>query len=64
MSTIKPKQKSWFSQYHLPLNSMENEVKPLVIIDKKVEPGLSRDEKVYFWWTFSTEKGKTILLNT
>ena len=34
------------------------------MIFKKMEPGPSRDEKVYFWWTFSTEVGKTVLLNT
>ena len=34
------------------------------MIDKKVEPGLSRAEKTYFWWTLSTEVGKTVLLNT
>ena len=34
------------------------------MIDKMVEPGLSRAEKKYFWWTFSTEVGKIILLNT
>ena len=31
-----------------PLNSIENEVKPPVMIDKEVEPGLTRDEKTYF----------------
>ena len=34
------------------------------MIDKKVEPGLSRAAKMYFWWTLSTEVGQTILLNT
>ena len=70
MSISKPKFKSclqkWekLSQYHLPLNFIENEVKPLVMIDKKVKPGLIRAEKTYFWWTFSTEVGETVLLNT
>ena len=34
------------------------------MIDKKVKPGLSRIEKKYFWWTFSTEVEKNVLLNT
>ena len=33
-------------QWYLPLNSIENEVKPLVI-DKKVEPGPTNEEKIY-----------------
>ena len=28
--------------------AVENELKPLVMIDKKVEPGLSRAEKKYY----------------
>ena len=34
------------------------------MIVKKVEPWLSRAEKMYFWRTSSTEVGKTVLLNT
>ena len=70
MSISKPKFKSclqkWekLSQQHLPLNLIENEVKLLVMIIKKVEPGISRAEKMYFWWTFSAEVGKAVLLNT
>ena len=53
MSISKPKFKSclqkWekLSQWHLPLNSIENEVKQLVMIDKEVEPGLTHYEKMY-----------------
>ena len=28
------------------------------MIDKEVEPGLTRDEKMYSWWIFSTEVGE------
>ena len=34
------------------------------MIDKEVEPGLTHDEKMYFWQIFSTEVRKTDLLNT
>ena len=34
------------------------------MIDKEVEPGPTRDEKMYSWWIFSTEVGRTLLLNT
>ena len=34
------------------------------MIDKKVEPGLSRAEKTFFCWTLSSEVAKTVLLNT
>ena len=69
MSISKPKFKSclqkWekLSQWHRPLNSIENEVKPPVMIDQEVELGPTRDEKMYFWWICSTEVGKNDLLN-
>ena len=34
------------------------------MIDKEVELGPTRDEKMYFWGIFSPEVRKTDLLNT
>ena len=54
MSIIEPKLKSclqkWekLTQWYLPLNSIEHEGKPQVMIDKKIDPGLTNDEKMYF----------------
>ena len=66
MSTSKPKFKSCLqkceklSQYYRPLNSIENEVKAIVMIDKEVELGPTHDEKTTSDESAVPKKGKMI----